>query len=84
MDKQQITKALARKYREEYARYFVMERLAQDALEEGDEVGREAIIRRALSKSQILYGLKMAAAVLGITEEEFMSAVNAVRKGVSK
>lgn len=77
MDKQQITEALAQKYRTEYARYFVMERLAQEALDEGDEDAHKAISRRAWNKSQFLSGLKAAALSLGINEEDFMVTVKA-------
>lgn len=77
MTRAQIGEALAAKYREEYARYAVTERLAREALDEGDQEGHSAISRRAQSKSQILYGLRMAAEALGIGCAEFDAAINA-------
>lgn len=76
MDKQQITTALARKYREEYAKYFVLERLAREALNEDDKEGFAAISKRAAYTSRYLCGIKKAAEILGIGETEFMTAVN--------
>ena len=76
MSRAQIGEALAVKYREEDARYAVTEQLAQEALDEGDQEGHSAISRRAQSKSQILYGLRMAAEALGIGHAEFDKAIN--------
>lgn len=81
MDKQQITKALARKYREEYARYFVLERLAREALDEDDKEGFAAISKRAAYTSKYLCGIKKAAEILDIGETEFMDAVNLDKEG---
>ena len=80
MDKQQIVKLLARKYREEYARCFVMERLAREALDEGDKIGYKAINRRARSESLFMDGMKAAVVALGISEADFMTVVNMDRK----
>lgn len=80
MDKQQIIELLAQKYRKEYACYFVTERLAREALDEGDEDGHKAISRRAQSKSLFMDGMKAAAVALGISEADFMAAVNIDRK----
>ena len=47
MNQKQITETLAQKYREEYTSYAAAERLAREALDEGDDEGHKAIARRA-------------------------------------
>jgi len=81
MNQKQITETLAQKYREEYTSYAAAERLAREALDEGDDEGHKAIARRAQSTSHVLYGMVLAAEALGINEKDFMSAVNADQEG---
>lgn len=74
--KEQVKKALARTYRTAYIVYAGLEQEGKAALHEGDFAASEAIAKRALLRSQYLYGIKVAAETLGIGETEFMEAVN--------
>lgn len=76
MDKQQIIAALVPLYRLEAAANSQLEMLAKEAAQEGDTTAFEAISRRAVNKSCFLDGMKAAVEALGISEDEFMDAVN--------
>lgn len=82
MDKQQIIEALAREYRGIYARWNAVSCLAKEAAQDGDDEAFRAIDRRAWKLSHNLDGMKAAARALGISEEEFMTAVSTDREGV--
>lgn len=76
MDKQQIIAALVPLYRLEAAANSQLEMLAKEAAQEGDTAAFEAISRRAANKSHFLNGMKAAAEAFGISDAEFMEAVN--------
>lgn len=91
MTKEEILQALAYKYRVAYSVYETLSLQAKEAIHEGDMDGYNALTKRAMYRSQYLGGIKTAAVVLGIDNEEFMAAVNADRniensgvKGVAK
>lgn len=75
--REQIKEALARKYRIAFSVYETLALEGKAAIHEGDITASEALARRALLRSQYLYGIKVAAETLGIDETEFMEAVNA-------
>ena len=75
----QIKNILAQKYRVAYGVYEQLERTGKELIDEGDFEANAIISQRALLRSQYLYGIKVAAEAFGISEEEFMAAVNADR-----
>ena len=79
LTREQIKEALARKYRVAYSVYEQLAFTGKELIQEGDMEANAIISQRALLRSQYLYGIKTAAAVLGISEEEFMEAVNSDR-----
>lgn len=81
--REQVKEALARKYRTAFSVYETLALEGKEALNEEDIAASEAITKRALLRSQYLYGIKAAAKTLGIDETEFMEAVNQDREGVN-
>lgn len=76
MTREQIKEALAQKYRIAYSAYEQLALTGKELVHEGDLEANKIISQRALLRAQYLYGIKAAAEVLGIGEDEFMDAVN--------
>lgn len=76
MTKKEILTALAQDYKLAHTVYTSMEKQAAAALEKGDMTGYESLTKRAGCRAFTLHGIKRAALTLGITEADFMNAVN--------
>lgn len=72
---EQIKAALVEPYRVEYEKYFILEEVAKELLQCGENEAHRVIARQAKSVSDIMYGMKKAAAALGISEDEFLAIV---------
>ena len=79
MTKTEIREALARDYRIAYSVYYSMEKQANMALRANKPDAFQRLRQRAEHRAAVLSGIKRAAGVLGISETEFMEAVNADR-----
>lgn len=77
---EQIRTTLAERYRSAYGEYYSLENLAAQALRDDDRQAHAAIGKRAALHSRYIAGIRDAALALGVSEEDFMSAVNADRE----
>lgn len=77
MTRTEIKAALACDYRRAYTVYESMEKQATIAIHHGQMEAYKQFKKKAALRSATLFGMKRAAAVLGIDEVEFMEAVNA-------
>ncbi len=76
MDEQKIIEALAPMYRAEFDAYNQLSLLAKEAAHDNDVLAFAALNSRAEKRSCYLDGIKAAVAVLGISDDAFMEAVN--------
>jgi len=82
--REQIMEALAHKYRVAYSVYEQLALTGKELIREGDMEANKIISNRALLRSQYLFGIKTAAEALGISEDEFMEAINQDRAALTK
>ena len=77
MKKSEILETLAHKYKIGHQVYVSMEEQAYMALEKGKMRDYKNLTKRAAYRAATLSGIKQSALALGITESDFMDAVNA-------
>lgn len=77
-----IKNVLAIYYRQGYDECFRLRAEATAALHDDDTEAFKAITRRADKKSDFTAGIKAAALWLGVSDDEFMAAVNTDRAPV--
>lgn len=79
LTREEVLGKLVEKYREVYADYERYALMAKEMAQYRDRHAFQALNQRAHSRELLLEGITAAAAALGISDEEFMKAVNSDR-----
>lgn len=72
MERNKILNALSNAYEDIFGEYQTLSELASELLRDGEDKAYQVIARRAHSKSNVLDGIQLAAAALGISWDELL------------